>query len=60
MFNQSIDPACINRILVSARSHSGWFSDPVTEQDLRAIYEIAKWSDDRELAAAEDRLLHQP
>ena len=43
MFKQSIPAACIDRILVNARSHSGWFEDPVTEQDLRAIYEIAKW-----------------
>jgi 3-hydroxypropanoate dehydrogenase len=40
---EPIDPACIDRIFTDARSHSGWFGDPVTERDLRAIYEIAKW-----------------
>jgi len=38
-----IDAACIDRVFLSARSHSGWKDDAVGEADLRAIYEISKW-----------------
>ena len=39
---EPIEAACIDKIFLSARSHSGWKDDPVGEADLRAIYEIAK------------------
>ena len=40
---EPIDAACIDRVFLSARSHSGWKDDAVGEADLRAIYEISKW-----------------
>ena len=40
---EPIDAACIDKIFLSARSHSGWKDDPVSEAELRAIYEMAKW-----------------
>jgi 3-hydroxypropanoate dehydrogenase len=42
MFNP-INTDCIDQIFISARSHSGWKTDSVSEPDLRVIYEIAKW-----------------
>ena len=38
-----IDAKSLDVILRSARTHNGFLDKPVTEEQLRAIYEIMKW-----------------
>jgi 3-hydroxypropanoate dehydrogenase len=38
-----LDDKALDRILRSARTHNGWLDKPVTDDQVRAIYELAKW-----------------
>ncbi len=38
-----LDDKALDKILRSARTHNGWLDKPVTDDQLRAIYEVAKW-----------------
>jgi 3-hydroxypropanoate dehydrogenase len=38
-----VDGSVLATLLKEARSHNGWLPDPVSEEDLEAAYEIAKW-----------------
>jgi 3-hydroxypropanoate dehydrogenase len=38
-----LDDNALDKILRSARTHNGWLSKPVTDDQIRAIYELAKW-----------------
>jgi 3-hydroxypropanoate dehydrogenase len=38
-----LDDKALDTILREARTHNGWQDKPVTDAQLRAIYEIAKW-----------------
>src|SRR6266446_1587213 len=38
-----LDGKSLDKILREARTHNGWQDKPVTDAQLRAIYEIAKW-----------------
>lgn len=38
-----LDDKALDKILRSARTHNGWLSKPVTDDQIRAIYELAKW-----------------
>ncbi|TCT05945.1 malonic semialdehyde reductase [Aquabacter spiritensis] len=35
-----IDPAAIDTLFLKARSHNGWTSEPVSEAELRALYDL--------------------
>jgi 3-hydroxypropanoate dehydrogenase len=37
------DQASIDLVFSNARSQNGWTDQPVTDDELRAVYEIAKW-----------------
>ena len=37
------DKATIDLVFTNARSQNGWTDKPVTDEQLRAIYDIAKW-----------------
>ena len=38
-----LDDSALDTILRSARSHNGWLSEPVSDADVRRIYELLKW-----------------
>ncbi len=38
-----LDDKAIDKILRAARTHNGWLDKPVTDDQLRAIYDLAKW-----------------
>lgn len=38
-----IDEAVLARLFTEARSQNGWLPDPVSDDQLQAAYEIAKW-----------------
>lgn len=38
-----LDDKALDKILRSARTHNGWLDKPVTDDQIRAIYELAKW-----------------
>ena len=38
-----LDDKSLDTILRNARTHNGWLPKPVTDDQLRAIYEIMKW-----------------
>lgn len=38
-----LDDKALDRILRSARTHNGWLDKQVTDDQVRAIYELAKW-----------------
>ena len=38
-----LDDKALDKIFRSARTHNGWLDKPVTDDQLRAIYEVAKW-----------------
>ncbi len=40
---QKIDPAVLDQLFLGARSHNGWTDQPVTEAELRALYDIVKF-----------------
>jgi len=38
-----LEDKALDKILRGARMHNGWLPKPVTDEQLRAIYELAKW-----------------
>lgn len=38
-----LDDKALDKILRSARTHNGWLPKPVTDDQIHAIYELAKW-----------------
>ncbi len=38
-----LDDKALDRILRSARTHNGWLPKPVTDDQLRAVYDLMKW-----------------
>jgi len=38
-----LDDKALDKIFRSARTHNGWLDKPITDDQLRAIYEVAKW-----------------
>jgi 3-hydroxypropanoate dehydrogenase len=38
-----LDDASLDKIFRNARTHNGWLPKPVTDQQLRDIYEVMKW-----------------
>ncbi|WP_454915059.1 malonic semialdehyde reductase [Xanthobacter sediminis] len=38
-----IDQAALDQLFLNARSHNGWTDQPVTDAELRALYDIVKW-----------------
>jgi 3-hydroxypropanoate dehydrogenase len=38
-----LDDKALDRILRSARTHNGWLPKPVTDDQLRALHDLAKW-----------------
>ena len=38
-----LDHQSLDKILRQARTHSGWLAKPVTDDQLRATYEVMKW-----------------
>ena len=38
-----LDDKALDKILRSARTHNGWLPKPVTDDQLRAVYEVMKW-----------------
>jgi len=38
-----LEDKALDKILRNARTHNGWLPKPVTDDQLRAIYDLAKW-----------------
>lgn len=38
-----LDDKALDRILRNARTHNGWLPKPVTDDQLRALHDLAKW-----------------
>ena len=38
-----LDDKALDTIFRNARTHNGWLDKPVTDAQLRAIFELAKW-----------------
>ncbi len=38
-----VDHKTLDKLLLSARSQNGWSSKPVTDEQLRVIYDVSKW-----------------
>ena len=38
-----LDDKALDKILRQARTHNGWLDKPVTDDQLRALYELMKW-----------------
>jgi 3-hydroxypropanoate dehydrogenase len=38
-----LEDTALDKILRNARTHNGWLPKPVTDDQLRAIYDLAKW-----------------
>ncbi len=38
-----LDDKALDKILRGARTHNGWLPKPVTDDQLRAIFDLAKW-----------------
>ena len=38
-----LDDKALDRILRNARTHNGWLAKPVTDDQLRALHDLAKW-----------------
>jgi 3-hydroxypropanoate dehydrogenase len=38
-----LDDKALDKILREARTHNGWLDKPVTDDQLRAIFDLAKW-----------------
>jgi 3-hydroxypropanoate dehydrogenase len=38
-----LDDKALDKILRAARTHNGWLPKPVTDDQLRAIFDLAKW-----------------
>jgi 3-hydroxypropanoate dehydrogenase len=38
-----LDGPSLDKIFRNARTHNGWLPKPVTDQQLRDIYEVMKW-----------------
>ncbi len=41
--SRPVDDHSLDQLFRTARSHGGWTDAPVTETDMRAIYELTKW-----------------
>ncbi len=41
--HSTVSSESLNQIFVEARTHFGWHPEPVTEDQLRAIYDLTKW-----------------
>ncbi len=41
--NQSVSEPVLDQLFLSARSRNGWTSEPVPEDLIRRIYDVAKW-----------------
>src|SRR5687768_10104431 len=39
----ALPDACLDQVFRTARTYKWWTDDPVTEADIRAIYELMKW-----------------
>lgn len=39
----TLDPAALDQLFRTARTHNGWLPQPVTDDELRAVYELMKW-----------------
>ena len=40
----ALDPAALDQLFRTARTHNGWLPQPVTDDELRAVYELMKWA----------------
>jgi 3-hydroxypropanoate dehydrogenase len=40
----ALDAAALDQLFRTARSHNGWLPKPVTDDELRAVYELMKWA----------------
>jgi 3-hydroxypropanoate dehydrogenase len=40
----TLDTAALDQLFRAARTHNGWLSQPVTDDELRALYELMKWA----------------
>ena len=38
-----LDDKALDRIFRNARTHNGWLAKPVTDDQLRALHDLAKW-----------------
>ncbi|MFG1394021.1 malonic semialdehyde reductase [Xanthobacter agilis] len=38
-----IDPSVLHQLFLDARSHNGWTDEPVTDAELRALYDVLKF-----------------
>ena len=41
--SETLAPAALDQLFRSARTHYGWTDQPVTDDDVRALYELMKW-----------------
>lgn len=39
---QKLDQATLSQLFLAARSHNGWTDQPVTDEELRALYDLVK------------------
>jgi 3-hydroxypropanoate dehydrogenase len=39
----TLDAAALSRLFHEARTHNGWTDEPVTDDDLHAIFDLMKW-----------------
>jgi len=40
----ALDDAALDQLFRTARTHNGWLPQPVTDDELRAIYDLMKWA----------------
>jgi 3-hydroxypropanoate dehydrogenase len=40
----ALDASALDQLFRAARTHNGWLPRPVTDDELRAIYELMKWA----------------
>jgi 3-hydroxypropanoate dehydrogenase len=40
----ALDAAALDQLFRTARTHNGWLPKPVTDDELRAVYELMKWA----------------
>jgi len=38
-----IDPSCLDTLFRTARTHYRWLDQPVTDDELRAVFDLTKW-----------------
>lgn len=39
----TLDSAALDQLFRTARTHNGWLAQPVTDDELRSVYELMKW-----------------